>query len=360
MKVTLILKPTFQCNVKRCRHCSVGTKESKSMSPEEACFYINKFLEFLKRVQIEVFSVEIVWHGGEPMVMGRDFYLSVYSFLEKKFKNTEFVHGMQSNLLSYSPEWKDVFSQVFGWRVGTSFDFYTTIRSYSEDSFLKVFTKFMDDSRTKGYVISMVTKENKDKIEEIVEKSYKYGFYVKLNKVYNAGKASFGTPDLFIDMPAYTEALVRSVEVASSLGYIVFPYFYFEEVMADPFRKLRCNFSGHCFESIFHIDPYGNLYKCAVYSDLGFRPYGNFVKDELDVIVKNFLFHKTRVYASVPAECKDCDLFFMCGGGCIALREHLGDISLKSPYCEVTRKMFSLAKFNYKSKENRVRKVCVD
>ncbi|MEM5815704.1 MAG: SPASM domain-containing protein, partial [Candidatus Aenigmatarchaeota archaeon] len=215
-----------------------------------------------------------------------------------------------------------------------------------------------------GHVISMITKENEDKIEEIVEKSYKYGFYVKLNKVYNAGNASFGTPDLFIDTSTYIKALIRSVEVASSLGHIVFPYFHFEEVIVDPFRKLRCNFSGYCFDSIFHIDPYGNLYKCAVYSDLGFTPYGNFVNDDLDMVVKNFLFHKIKVHASIPVECKNCNLFFMCGGGCIAFREHLGDISMKSPYCEVTKTLFSIAesnfKSNYKSKKSKVEKIWVD
>ncbi|MEM3986845.1 MAG: radical SAM protein [Candidatus Methanomethylicia archaeon] len=364
MRIALILKPTFQCNVRRCRHCSVGARESKNVSPEEVLFYINRFLEFLKRVQIEVSSIEIIWHGGEPMVMGCDFYLSVSSLLERKFKKIEFIHGMQSNLLSYSSKWKDVFSRIFNWRVGTSFDFYTTIRSYSEDTFLRVFTKFIDDSGAEGHVISMVTKENKDKIEKIVEKSYRYGFYVKFNKVYNAGNASFGSPDLFIDMSTYIEALIKSIEVASSLGHAVLPYSYFEETVADPLRKLKCNFSSYCFESIFHIDPYGNLYKCAVYSDLGFAPYGNLVKDNLDTIVKNFLFHKIKVYASIPVECKNCNLFFICGGGCIAFREHLGDVSLKSPYCEVTKKLFSLAEFNskfsYKNKKSIMEKTWMD
>lgn len=349
-EITLIFKPTYQCIV-QCRHCSVALKNSnKKVTEDEVIYYFKKFLKFLTLINLHVESIEVIWHGGEPMLMGARFYLNIFEKLKRDIPEVNFRHGIQTNLLLYdSVQWRPVFENVMNWCVGTSYDFFTTIRPYNESVFLKALYRFKNDQiksgevRGKGYttVICMVTNENKNKIIDILDKAEENEFYVKLNSIYDAGRAKFNK-DLFIKEEDYMSVLeiIKDVLFLKKRSIKIYPFSYFEETKSDFLSSFRCNFSGLCFDSIFHINPYGDLYKCAVYSDFDLPSYGNLVRDDLWVLVANYLKHKSLVLSSLPEGCSSCDLLSKCYGGCIAIREHLGGLYLKSYYCKATKFMY--------------------
>lgn len=339
---TIIFKPTYSCNV-RCKHCNVGDKKSlgKKVTPEEVVHYLSRFLAFLDYIGEECNAIDLVWHGGEPMTMGPDFYRKVNELLQRNFPHITFIHGMQTNLLLYSSSWKDVFSNIFCGRIGTSYDFFSTIRPYSEETFLKVFKKYQDDLSSSSVVICILSKENEPYVEEIIEKSKNHGFWVKLNKLYIIGDAEKNNLTGFqLTLQEYFKCLKRAVEYYLKCGYPFYPYAYFLEDRQS-FQRIRCDFGGLCIDSVFYINPFGDLYKCAVAEEYNLFKFGNLLKDDLNQIVYKYSKLKAITYL-LPGDCLSCDISTLCGGGCLILRWlYNKTFTRKSPYCEITKYMVS-------------------
>ena len=94
---------------------------------EKVFIYINEYLE---KYPQEHFS--IVWHGGEPLIVGVDFYRKVLELQEKHCKTTlsRIEHDIQSNLTLITQEMIDVLKQMGICRVGTSYEPYKGIRGF--------------------------------------------------------------------------------------------------------------------------------------------------------------------------------------------------------------------------------------
>lgn len=327
----LIIKPSYYCPF-GCKHCSVGQRndDRSALSPEEVEVLVKRFFEVTKFLGITFDTIEIVWHGGEPMTMGPSFYERVNVLLQSSFPKVNFIHGIQTNLLLYDKSWKKVFSEVFNWRVGSSYDFFSSLRLYSEEKFINVLKKLQDDSGSSGFVITVLNKENINHVWDILHKSMEGRFYVKLNFLYPAGRA---LRSLCIDFSEYRKCIQKSIEFYEKTRYPVFPYFYFVKENGS----FRCCFTNRCSDNIFYINPYGYLYKCAIWEDLGFPPYGHLLRDDILTIIRNYVKTKT-LFLDIPEVCMQCELVTFCGGGCVAFRRFY--FSGVSPLCEVTKLMY--------------------
>ena len=64
-RISVILKPTDACNI-RCKHCYNSEKKYglKKLSIESTNFIMDKLFREFK-------EVNIIWHGGEPLLMGK-------------------------------------------------------------------------------------------------------------------------------------------------------------------------------------------------------------------------------------------------------------------------------------------------
>ena len=106
---TLIFKETEACN-SNCVYCDViARKKPRTISMErlgKVFVYIN---EYLVKFPDEYFS--IVWHGGEPLIVGVDFYRKVLELQEKYCPETKsrIEYDIQSNLTLLTQEMVDVF-----------------------------------------------------------------------------------------------------------------------------------------------------------------------------------------------------------------------------------------------------------
>jgi len=343
MKVTLILKPTYACNV-QCLHCSVGDKtDRRIISPEQAFTYLEKFFRFLRLAGIDCSELDLVWHGGEPMLAGPGFYYRFKSLADKLPGSLLVNQGIQTNLLLYgsSPAWKKVFRDIFEWRVGTSYDFFSSIRPYSEDVFLKVAKKVQDDSGLPLFVICVLNSENISQVEQIFAKGIENGFYVKFNFLYPAGRGKNLVQPSF---QRYTDAIKETVRLSKKHGYPVYPFYYFVgESRSDRFGFV-CNFTSKCWDYIFYVNPSGYLYKCALSEDLGFSPFGNLLTDSPESLLLNYLHWKAEFW-HVPDSCFDCELAEKCYGGCPVYRKRFAkNINCPSPLCGVTKLMYKEAK----------------
>jgi len=106
--------PTDSCNMK-CKYCfhECFNTSSERMTLET----VDRLLEVVCN---SCSSVQFVWHGGEPLLMGYDFYRYVFE-KQKMYPRTKTRNSMQSNLTLLTDKMADLLcDNSVG--VGTSFD----------------------------------------------------------------------------------------------------------------------------------------------------------------------------------------------------------------------------------------------
>jgi uncharacterized protein len=163
--MTAIVEPTTNCNL-RCKYCFVGNKENKIMDLKTLKLIIESILEYNGKDKISKF----IWHGGEPLLVGLDFFNKIVEF-QKRYTSCGFriANAIQTNLINITEEFINFFKDnEFG--VGSSLDYPREIHNYyRNDSFDKVFNNIVYSKNMNLHigVICVLTKKNIHFINEI-------------------------------------------------------------------------------------------------------------------------------------------------------------------------------------------------
>lgn len=104
------------CNL-HCEHCFIP-KNPKKMTLEDIEQSAQSIRKFAKPGQ----TVLIQWHGGEPTMFGAMWLSDAIERLEAAAPDLLFQHGIQTNLMTYSPEWAELYRRKFDGNVGVSWD----------------------------------------------------------------------------------------------------------------------------------------------------------------------------------------------------------------------------------------------
>ena len=118
----LLLKPAgSMCNLD-CAYCYYLDK-SVQYGGQEPRMSLS-MLESVTRAYIEandVSDVQFVWHGGEPLVLGLDFYRKAVEFQRKYAGGKRVLNSIQTNGTLLTAQWADFFREN-GFLVGLSLD----------------------------------------------------------------------------------------------------------------------------------------------------------------------------------------------------------------------------------------------
>lgn len=303
------IKPTNKCNL-NCSHCYVPESKRTSkerMSLRDIDTIYGKMLSHFKD------EIIIIFHGGEPTLMGVNFY----EHIRKNYKTPKITHLLQTNLILCTPEWDGLIEKLFNSRVGTSFDFTRTMNGSFErfqEAWLKNYSRIK--SRFQVSVKFVVTKL-------FLEKSPLYWY--KFIKGLDPGSFGFerylATPDnsAQLDVPYkdYLQFLMDFCRVMVDNGEI--PDFY--PVGKDAGKRFGSGgyFSGGCMNSNIVIDTDGNITACPAFTanDLSF---GNIFEEDLEHVLAGR--ERMRcIFNSRITDCGDCKHSLgVCGGGCYAMK----------------------------------------
>jgi len=342
---TLIFKETEACN-SNCIYCDVITrKKPKTISYELLSKVFQRIDEFLKYYPEELFS--IVWHGGEPIMAGIDFYKKVLELQSQFCPETKhrIIHDMQSNLTLINQEFIDVFKEMGMARIGTSFEPYKGIRGFGEkrdsDRYNLAFFRgieLLEKNNMSWGFIYVVTRNVLDKPLDV--------FNILTNFKFQGG---FQIHPVYLYQHEDPHNLsITAREFADFLG-AVFTEWWSHRTrypFVDPFHNylkqyngggnLCCSESGKCAYSHIYIGPEGDYSHCGRSSDWDQFKGGN-INDTsiIDAFKYDYRIEiEKRNSVLAAGDCNGCQYFCICNGGCpLDGWNGTGSISRKSEWC---------------------------
>jgi len=325
----VIFKATEACNA-RCAYCDVVHDKNAitGKMPYELLelFFVRINDYLLERPEN---TMEITWHGGEPLLLGPAYFAKALEFQQKHCAKTQdkIIHHVQSNLTLFNSSFTPIFKKLGLKSFGTSYDPFTDLRGLGESLDANLYRrKFIASARLaerEGFtwgMIYVVTKLSLDRALDI------FRFLVNLNPW---GAVMFNTIHLRDD--TLSHLAITPEEFADFLGAI-FPMWWknrWRLPSVEPFRmlvdslvmgqrSLICCDSGDCHKTHFGLAPDGKFFQCGRSMEWDLLDFGSIFDrgftDVLEDSRKVKLRERTELLAQT--DCKGCELWDDCHGGC--------------------------------------------
>jgi radical SAM protein with 4Fe4S-binding SPASM domain len=345
---TIIIKPTKGCNAD-CTYCCAPPDGAPKWT-------INEFREIFDALEPRLHpTATLIWHGGEPMLLGHKFYQDALAYARSKHPGIRF--SIQSNMLAYNHRWNEVFRDVFEGSVSTSWDPDELCRTMkgSQELYSRLYHAKMEKILQDGWrpkVISTFTDDTIHLAHEVYDRaltSSKRGhvYDIRLNYRYPAGRASEEGPSLLPE--AYGRVLLEVYDrwITDTPDFLVTPLDQmFKKVTGEEIA--RCPWAKGCTGRIIGLEPNLDVYNCGEFADLGDPEYcfGNLLKDGIDACLSSPAARKlARRQIQHPDSCKKCIHFTECEAGCMRDSVLFGrGLYGKFFYCESWQQIFSRIK----------------
>lgn len=179
-RINTLIKPTHECNM-RCKYCF-----------HEKYGYSNRLLELekLKRyiylLSKKYHSINIVWHGGEPLMVPLTYYEEIYDFCKKQ--DAEFIYSLQTNGTLLNQEIIDFF-KINNTSIGLSFDGLSNSVTRANTSKILDNIRLLHDNDFYPGAIMVVNQYNVDHLIEEYQYFKSLNLGLKINPMFNDGAA---------------------------------------------------------------------------------------------------------------------------------------------------------------------------
>ncbi|MBR3737494.1 MAG: anaerobic sulfatase maturase [Eubacterium sp.] len=334
--VNLLIKPASSlCNLE-CEYCFYSDISRRRKNYSFGFMSVETFEQIIKKaIDFTDNQLTVAFQGGEPTLVGLDFYKSVVE-LEKKHNKKGLIikNSLQTNGVGLDEEWADFFRKN-DFLIGISLDGIRETHNQNRcNSFNEVF-KTINLFKEKGVlfnILSVVNERTAKKAQEI------YSFYSEnlLDYIQFIPCISpAGSEKELLSAEAYgkfmTDIFNRWYEDFSSGKevHINFIDDCFQMLMGYP--PLSCGTSGVCSYQ-FVIEADGGVYPCDFYV-LDEYKLGNLKNNSFETInKKRSEIRFIEESYSLNIKCKNCKYFKLCRGGCKRYRNPDGLNVLCSGY----------------------------
>ena len=339
-KVEVILKVTEACNLK-CKYCYNGTVVCKDI------LSLERFQKLLLVLKTGYDHIHIIWHGGEPLCAGIDYFRKAMD-IERKVNIEQSViieNSIQTNATLINNEWIKFFKE-YNFRVGISFDGKNNEEYRGQtDKVLKAI-KLLNKNDMRFGCNAVVCDEEYNLLE-----NYEYfksqGISFDFSKVLPEGSAKNG---ISLSSQKYANDLVNLFDkwIYDTNGVSIRTFAtYLSMVSGGKFRI--CSFCS-CHMKYLSITPNGTIYNCARAS-LTKYPFGNiddfnsvkeiFASDNALELIKGSIIRREKCKQS-------CEYFNVCAGGCSDLAILEGGIEdIPQDYCYIFKTVYAHVKKRY-------------
>lgn len=332
-RINLLLMPTNQCNM-NCIYCYRRAE----------CEPTGKMtVELLAKIYDITFKhfdeVTIIWHGGEPLIMGAEFYRRALA-MQKNYPRTKITNKMQTNLTLLDDEIINVLAEN-KISVGSSFDGLQNdlLRGQSE-KILQNREKLIRRKMNCGFIF-VVSKKNVDALIENYEFFKQRNINFSMN-LYIPTHGEFND-ELELEPKHTAEKILELYDYWIRDKDCNIRVDYFERILNFIFlrRKTLCTYSS-CLGKWLVIRHDGKIFPCNRAFPEKYS-YGNVA--DYDNIADAFQSEGFRFMLLAAIErrekCKACEIFSFCAGGCnnVALNEN-GMTNINGTHCIILREVF--------------------
>lgn len=290
--VTFVIKVSKLCNL-RCQYCyefpELANREAISLTQLRSLYrhIADHYYDFMTPV-----NIEFVWHGGEPLLLGPDFYWTTFDDQTRAFPAAPvFVTNLvQTNLFSLNHDLLKLLYEGFD-GVGVSIDLYGGLRRSvaGRDSQAKVIANMerLIEAGVAFGCITVLTKQNIGRAPQI------FRFFEEASLSFRLLPVFRGATDPQNEPYALTsEEVLASFQqffdlwVQSSRPMVIEPlYGYIENLIAGYASEGTGFYNKAAWESIYVVNTDGNLYS---YADL-YKPelaHGNLFLQPLSQLIR--------------------------------------------------------------------------
>lgn len=356
---TFIVKPTNDCNLD-CKYCYDKPIREQMKS---TCIDLELLEHSLRLVNQHYENVTLLWHGGEPTLMGHDYYYKATELMSQLYA-TKFKQQMQTNGLEINndPRWINTFKDC-DIRPGTSYDgIYQYLRQGNKKDYMRDVMYTLSDEKLSS--LGGITIIHNDNLHDLIG----YYDYIKgefggeYSLILNLGFSTEETQSPLFDVnpqQLYDEFYkLYQVMLPDTTHEALFELNFERNVtgLLKPTTVKGCEMSD-CRKGYLTVTADGTLIPCSRFSI--YNTFGN-IRDysSISEIYESDLYKEYVDITEARYErlCKDCKAFALCKGGCEAkfLRNPRSD-ELKQ--CEYIKAMYltsyqSLKDFGLDTKPN--------
>jgi len=291
-------------------------------------------------------SVSVLWHGGEPMLMGARFYKAVLE-LDRAILTGRALHIMQSNLTLVSADLLAVLRDLLnGGGIGTSLDPFEDYRKLRDGtSYLKRWYQGFEAARSSGFRVGMVYVVHGKSLERAKEVYYYFrNLGVDSLTVIPLEDPAGPFREPRLDARSWGRFLLDIYKVWNEDDRFLSmePFNGWEKLAVEHNPSIRaCSEWLSCCEPTLAISPEGDVYPCVRRLDIGAGKTGNIMHDNMNAIMSepDMFWRSARSKLIKQHDCASCKWWKLCAGGCAAGSGYLH----KTTWCEGYKLFFEAA-----------------
>lgn len=348
----IILKMTTACNLK-CVYCSEGDQCAASL-PEEIFFKLVDELPPLLD-HIETKDAEFLFHGGEPMLYGRENLKRLIDYANENLRGYNVRFLMQTNGTLIDDAWIKFF-KTENISVGVSLDGYPSIHDKNRrtkndeptaEKILQNLKLLREADLSVGTLMVFNSPEEVD-VQKLFDFIQEHKLHPKIHSVVPCGRAlDVKNPDEIYT--AWVELMKKLFEKSLALdgADIIQPLDEIADALLDIAPIRECSFNGSCGKSFISIYPDGEIGFCGRDNFSRHLTYGNLHEKTLLELYNSANAQKIRARQKYleTHDCKNCSDWKICHGGCaFEAVNFFGTLEAKYPNCAGRKKFIAWLK----------------
>lgn len=344
----IIVKGTTACNF-RCVYCSEGEKTPVWL--EDSLFY--KVVDELPAVleATHDHSIKFLWHGGEPLMMGREFLGRLMDYaIAHLSDHYEVQFSMQSNGYLIDEEWIR-FLKKYGVSMGISLDGYPELHDANRPTkdgkptaavVLKNIKAMKEAGIMAGTLMVLNTAEPIDD-EKLFQFIYENQLSPKIHSVIPCGRAR-DRQDTEKIYNNYVDLLIRLYKriITADKPIVVEPLNEIMNAILGVAPVRECSFNGSCGRDFICLYPDGEVGFCGRDNESRTLVYGNIREKSLVELYCSSNAERIRARQEYlqAHDCINCKEWNLCHGGCsFEAVNAFGTLEHRYPNCESRRKL---------------------
>ncbi len=355
--MSVIFLPTNKCNVD-CTYC-FEDKTDDRMTHEQLSAVMTKLLSFMEKDDIG--SLTLHWQGGELMTLPISWFEKAHDIIGNlaAAHGRVIKHGMQTNMIAYTPRWDEIIKKMFGGSVGTSMDYpnlYRRLNNGSAEDYTRIWRRNVKTARENGIGVGVISVANQATLETGAERFY--SFFIdelgidsfQINTPFPGGEMNETKRDLALENEELSRFFIDLTDIwlerGLASGVSLNPIDeLIKHFLSEP-NSLPCIWQSNCADEFISIDARGYVAQCDCWvTSYPEYFFGNiFEHESLGELLRTSPARREfieRPAVIIDQGCIECDYLSICHGGCpVRTYTKKHTLNEKDPYCSFYKALF--------------------